>query len=199
MKQVVALLLGLLTIGYPLFFFWGIKYFDLRTILPFLVVPFVLRLLIQKRSGVNRSLVGWAVAVFFVWIFLKEDSQYFMLTPVLINFALLIGFGRTLFTSECLIEKLALKQNKNLSPEERVYCRQVNYMWCWVFLFNMAVASYLTWINDLAMWALYNGFLGYLIVGGFGGSELFYRNWRFRHYTGSWSDPFFKKLFPPQI
>jgi uncharacterized membrane protein len=138
------------------------------------------------------------VLLFVILVFLKDDIQYFMFTPVLINLGLLVIFGGSLFSSRCFVERLALLQAKELSAEELLYCRQVNYLWCLIFLINASVAGYLAWSDNLVLWTLYNGLLGYLLVGTFYGLELVYRHWRFRHYTGSLSDPLFKKFFPPK-
>ena len=192
------MLVTLVTVSYPFILFFGLSYYEFRTILIFLVVPLLFRFLFLKKYRLMTVVVSLLVLLFVILIFLKDDIQYFMFTPVLINLGLLSIFGGSLFSARCFVERLALLQAKELSTEELLYCRQVNYLWCLIFLINASVAGYLAWSDNLVLWTLYNGLLGYLLVGTFYGLELVYRHWRFRHYTGSLSDPFFKKFFPPK-
>jgi len=198
MRQILAAIITLITIGYPFIFFFGLPHFELRTILLVLAVPLLLRFFTYKKHGIKGWLIPLIALLFFLIVLLKDSPQFFMLTPVLINLGLLTVFGGSLFTSQPLVERFARMQTQDLTTEELLYCRRINWLWCIFFLINGSIAGYLAWINDLALWTLYNGMIGYLAIGIFFGLELLYRHWRFRHYTGSWTDPFFKKLFPPK-
>lgn len=198
MRKIVDLLITLSFIIYPFVFFIGLSYFELRTMLLVLIVPLLLRFITLKKFTFKSKSILLFGLMFLGIVFLKNNPRYFMLTPVLINLGLLAVFGSSLFTSQCLIEKFARLQTNDLTAEELLYCRQINIIWCMFFLMNIGIAGYLTWINNLVFWTVYNGFIGYILLGALVVIELFYRHWRFRHYTGVWTDPFFMKIFPPK-
>ena len=56
---------------------------------------------------------------------LFDDGRLFLFVPVLINAALLVGFGRTLVNGPSMVETFARLRGRDLSTEEVVYCRIV--------------------------------------------------------------------------
>ncbi len=196
MKPLTSALVFLLSLSYPFIFFFGSGHIEFRNLLLFFAVPLLLRFFSLKKPDLKSLLLLLLGGLGFAILHIQNNPQLFMFTPVLINLALLWTFGSSLFTDLCLVERFARMQSKDLSLEQVTYCKMVNLLWCGLFIFNGSVALYLALINDLVLWTLYNGILGYVIIGLFGGGEFIYRHWRFRQYTGSITDPFFKKIFP---
>ncbi|MDX2471969.1 MAG: hypothetical protein QNL04_15470 [SAR324 cluster bacterium] len=196
MKQLGALTVFLLSLSYPFIFYFGREHFEFRSLLIFFAIPLLFRFVGLKKPSLKSLLILLLILLVFGFLHIQNNPQFFMFTPVLINLGLLWTFGSSLFTETCLVERFARMQSPELSLEQLAYCKRVNVLWCGIFIFNGSVALYIALINDLFLWTLYNGILGYVVIGLFGGAEYIYRHWRFRHYTGSITDPFFKKIFP---
>ncbi len=100
--------------------------------------------------------------------------------PVIVNSVLLFYFGGSLWARETLVERFARLMHKGPEPfpEDAVrYTRRVTQVWCAFFLFNGAVALFTVLNGDMTLWALYNGLVSYLLMGGLAGSEYLYRKW----------------------
>jgi uncharacterized membrane protein len=97
-----------------------------------------------------------------------------------------------------MAEKFARLQIDDPTDAEIRYCRRVTIVWCAFLLANGLAASWLAVAGDLEIWALYTGFLSYVLVGILFASEYTYRHWRFRRYLGSPTDPLFRRVFPPR-
>ena len=198
MKQLLGFLITIVTIAYPLIFFFGLSHFNFRTLLFAIAIPLLLRFFIFGRHNLKALVFGGIALIVFALLLIQNDPRYFMLTPVAVNLGLLWTFGASLFTEQCFVERLARMQAKELSPPEISYCKVVNGLWCLFFIINATLASYIVWIDDMELWALYNGLLAYAGVGVFFTLEYLYRHWRFRRYFGAWTDPMLKKIFPEQ-
>jgi uncharacterized membrane protein len=120
-----------------------------------------------------------------------------LLTPVAVNFALLLSFAHSLRTDECMVERFARLQVDHLSEAERAYCRVVTQVWCGFFVANGGIALALALAGSLEAWTLYTGLLGYVLMGALFTVEYVYRHWRFRRYVGAFTDPLLRRLFPP--
>jgi uncharacterized membrane protein len=138
--------------------------------------------------------VAAVLAVSALW----NDPASLRLTPALISLALLGSFGLSLRARESVVERIARAQRGVLPPEETRYCRRVTWLWCGFFLGNGAVALVLALAASTEVWALYTGFVSYLLIGLLFASEYAYRQWRFRNYLGAPADLLFRRLFPPR-
>lgn len=107
--------------------------------------------------------------------FLLEDPMYLLFVPVLTSAGLLALFGLSMTRRISFVEKLALSREPNLPPEGRAYCRRLTIAWCGVFLLNGTVALWTVLRGSMELWALYNGFLSYILIGAFAGGEYLYR------------------------
>ena len=74
----------------------------------------------------------------------------------------------------------------------------VTWVWCGFFLLNGLTALALAIHASLAVWALYTGFLSYLLMGTLFALEFLVRTWRFRRYTGGFLNPLLERIFPPR-
>jgi len=147
-----------------------------------------------RALGLPVVAVGLVLVTAAIW----NSSTGLLLTPALVSFALLVVFARSLAKGEPIIERIARVQVEDLSEGEIRYCRRVTVLWCVFFLLNGAAATWLAVAGDLERWALYTGFLSYLLIGVVFASEFVYRQWRFRRYLGAPTDRFFRRVFPPR-
>jgi uncharacterized membrane protein len=197
-----ALVVGL-GVSYPLLVWAGVRHLDPRALAALLAAALVLRaatlLRGERRAALGRILPPFAaIGVLAAVTAALDDARALLFLPVLVNAALLYGFGRTLWTPPSMVESFARLQVADLSDAEVDYCRTVTAVWCGFFVVNGAVAAGLAWSAPLAVWAAWAGLLSYLLMGALFAAEFVYRQWRFRRYMGSFTDPVFRRLFPPK-
>ncbi len=85
--------------------------------------------------------------------------------PVAVNLALLVVFAASLASPPTVIERLARLRHPDLDAHGVRYTRKVTVVWCGFFLLNAAAAAATALAGNQAVWALYNGFLAYLLMG----------------------------------
>ncbi|MBB3232386.1 hypothetical protein [Halomonas stenophila] len=95
--------------------------------------------------------------------------------PVAMNAVLLGVFASSLRRPPCVVERLARRQEPDLSPAGVRYTRRVTGVWCGFFLVNGGLALWTALAADLALWTLYNGAIAYAL-----GATLFAAEWCIR-------------------
>ena len=75
-----------------------------------------------------------------------------------------------------VIERIARIREPALSPAAIIYTRHVTMVWSVFFVLNGAVALYTAVATPLKTWALYNGFIAYLLIGALFLAELAVRS-----------------------
>jgi uncharacterized membrane protein len=108
-----------------------------------------------------------------------KDARYVLAYPTLVNGALLLQFGGSLWRGPPVVERLARLQVPNLSPEEVRYCRTVTVVWCAFFVANGATVTTLALLAPRSWWAAYAGGVSYLLVGILFSGEYVVRKMRF--------------------
>lgn len=81
--------------------------------------------------------------------------------PILVNASLLGMFAWTLRCPPSLIERLARRQEPDLSEHGVRYTRHVTQVWCLFFAGNGLISLWTALYADLATWAVYNGGIAY--------------------------------------
>jgi uncharacterized membrane protein len=199
----MAVLRILLGIAYPALIYLAVSVAQPRIVALVALLFIVARLAFtspEKRVGYVRALslpvlaVASMLAAAAVW----NSPTSLLLTPALVSFSLLAVFSRSLATGQPMVEKFARLQIGDPTDAEIRYCRRVTIVWCVFFLVNGLAAAWLAVAGDLEIWALYTGFLAYLLIGILFASEFTYRHWRFRRYLGAPTDPLFRRVFPPR-
>lgn len=193
---------ALLAAGYPFVVLAGLHLLTARWVAVVLTALFLARWVIGWKTPVREPLLQlWVPAaligsVLGVTVF-SNDERVLLLTPAAINLALLAAFGRTLRGGPTLVETLARLQVPDLPPDEVRYCRSVTIVWCAFFTLNAALSTWLAFFATRQTWALYAGFLAYLLVGLLFACEFVVRSWRFGRYEGTVVEPVFRRIFPP--
>jgi uncharacterized membrane protein len=193
----------LLGIAYPALIYLAVSVAQPRTVAAVALLFITARLVFTSPGklfdyirALGRPVL--AVAVILVVAAVWNSPTSLLFTPALVSFALLASFSRSLVAGQPMAEKFARLQNEDPTEAEIRYCRRVTIAWCAFFLANGLAAAWLAVAGDLEIWALYTGFLSYVLVGILFASEVTYRHWRFRRYFGAPTDPFFRRLFPPR-
>jgi uncharacterized membrane protein/3-hydroxymyristoyl/3-hydroxydecanoyl-(acyl carrier protein) dehydratase len=199
----MAALLVLVAIGYPVLIYFALIAMEPRQIALVLLGLLGLRLAVTARAKLaSYTRTFWLPVVMVALVAVAtatwNDSLSLLLAPTLINLVLLVVFGLSLLREESMVERFARLQVDHLSPEEIHYCRTVTVVWCGFFAANGALALALALMGDVETWTIYTGIIAYLLMGGLFALEFTYRHWRFRRYVGAFTDPLFRRVFPPR-
>ena len=141
------------------------------------LVTFLLRFFFIGKSKRSTDWVMLAVVcVFCAIVMILESEQLLKFYPVLMNVGIGLLFIVSLADEQSLIERFANISGKT-PPEAKGYLRTLTLLWGILLLFNGAVSAYTAWYTGLSIWALYNGFLSYLLIASFAAAEWVYRGY----------------------
>lgn len=201
--MIASIVQGVLGVAYPIVIFFALAWLEPREIGLVVLALAGLRL-ITARFGKAMAfarevwLPALAIGVVAVGTAIWNDPMGLLLAPVMINASLLLSFGSSLFGERPIVERFARLQAGDLNDAEVRYCRSVTRLWCVFFVVNGSIALYLALAGDVKAWALFTGFISYVLIGLLFASEYVYRHWRFRRYVGGIADPLLKRCFPPR-
>ncbi len=157
------LVLGLLTLSYPVVIYVGLQHWPPR------VMALALVALALLRAGTSRQ-AGWramalVAAVLALAVAASDHALPLKLYPVLVNVAMLAVFGWSLRHPPTLVERLARLREPNLPPSGVAYTRRVTQAWCVFFCVNGTLAALTACFASDRLWALYNGAIAYGLIG----------------------------------
>lgn len=162
-----------LALSYPL-----MAYFGLQLGSPALVAALLMGLLLVRLKYQKGGFAGGYLKVASVMIVmvlgvsvLTNSTVGIRFYPVMVNLMLLILFVTSLFLPPPIIERLARLREPVLAPSGVVYTRKVTIVWSVFFFLNGSIALGTAMWADMKMWALYNGLIAYLFMGGLGAGE----------------------------
>ena len=180
--RVLAVLLPLISVCYPLLWYWGRERGLFGWLALAMAAVWMLRAWWAPTGG--QRAVAAVVAVFFAaaWLLNQPAAMYWY--PVGMSGLMLLLFGGSLFTRQSLIERLARLREPDLPAAAVAYTRRVTQVWCAFFVFNGGVAAALVLAQAWQAWAWYTGVLAYVLMG-----VLFVLEWlcrrRLRHVHGA--------------
>lgn len=118
------------------------------------------RTLARKAPFLLAAAVAAAALLAWRW---GEASVLFY--PVAVNAAMLAVFAFSLRFPPTVIERLARLQHPGLDEAGVRYTRKVTAAWCAFFAANGLAALFTAVSGDADLWAFYNGFLAYALMG----------------------------------
>lgn len=155
-------ILGAALACYPALVYYGLQSYGPRIIAVTLLLVASIRSLITRD---HLSLWLWLIALTAAaFSFVDNTPIGLKFYPVLVSAVMLGVFTISLFPGPTVIERFARLQDPRLPPEGVIYCRKVTVVWCVFFVFNGIVAALTVGASD-KIWALYNGFISYVIMG----------------------------------
>ncbi len=86
--------------------------------------------------------------------------------PVIVNFVLFCIFFGSTFSEKTVIQKMAKLMEPNIKPKALEYTRRLTYIWSIFMLANFFISLATVFMSE-KVWAIYNGFLSYMLVGVF--------------------------------
>jgi uncharacterized membrane protein len=159
----MTVLTAAITLLYPLAIWFGHGQVEPRWLAGLLLLAAATRLPALKLSGVAR----WSVAGALVLVACAIWSNLLLplkLYPVLVNLALLAGFGYSLTTPMSAVERMARLRGADFPPVAQAYMRTVTQVWCGFFVVNGAIAlGTALWASE-AVWSLYTGVISYVLM-----------------------------------
>jgi uncharacterized membrane protein len=200
----MAILRALLVLAYPLLIYAALQRISPRSIALGALALLAARSLLMGRERWLEYARIWAapatgLAIVFAASAIWNDQRGLLAAPALGSLVLLVTFARSLREHESIVEAIARVRLGVLTGDEARYCRSVTWIWCVFFVANAAIALGLALWGAIEAWALYTGFVSYLLIGTLFSAEYVYRQWRFRRYHGAPTDVIFRRLFPPRI
>jgi uncharacterized membrane protein len=92
------------------------------------------------------------------------------LYPLLINLAMLSSFGISLIKPPCYAFRIALLRDSSIRNSVHYnaiesYCCKVTKVWCAFFVLNALISLATLLYSPDWFWALYNGFIAYILIG----------------------------------
>lgn len=156
-------------VAYPVAVWSGLKTWGIGILAPLLGLVFILRLLTFRGKLSQLTFFGKAIAAAGIVLVaisaLLRETSLLLYYPVAVNTLLFILFFSSLRARESVVERLARLSEPDLSPAGVIYTRRVTQVWCLFFVCNGFLALYTCLKGDVALWALYNGGVSYLLIG----------------------------------
>ena len=119
---------------------------------------------VKTRPRALNAIMRTALAAAVVWaIYLLKGNFWFRLYPALVVGAFLAAFGLSLLGTP-LVERIARRMGEELDEGGVAYCRSATVAWT-VFLSIHFAVTIATLFASREVWAAYNGFVAYLLIG----------------------------------
>lgn len=172
-----VLLVSILISLYPLAIYAGMASIEPSILLAGLLLLAGIRIGLTARKSVNRKISAVAVIAAAGTIAYHDVGNIVALRfyPVIIGVIFFGIFASSLLTGTPVIERFARLREDPLPPTAIRYTRKLTLAWTALILCNTLVALYTALFTSFATWALYNGLLSYVIMGGFFAAEWLFR------------------------
>ena len=173
---------ALLWLVYPLAVFFGLRVMEPRYVAIVLACALLLRRfrdagrLLSGLSRIDLAVLTGLLALAGATA-LTNSEQLLRFYPAAMSLGMLSLFGLSLITPPSMVERFARISEPNLPPEGVQYTRRVTQVWCVFFVANGAMAAATAVYASRETWALYNGFIAYLLMG-----ALFAGEWIIRRF-----------------
>jgi len=175
-----------LALGYPLVIYFALHWFEPRWVALAVAAAIVLRWrgralgMFAGLSWLSHAVIAGSLALS-IGALLWNDETLLLLYPATISLALLALFGLSLRAPQSMVERMARIAHPVLPDEAVRWCRRWTEVWCVFFAVNAAVSIWSALGASREVWAIYNGFVVYLVMGALLGGEWLLRRHLFPH------------------
>ena len=166
-----TILVGTLTVLYPVIVYFGIQVVPMGSLLLILGVALLGRLLLGGGLKTSTGLGVGIALLFCLLVWLSGSTTGLLYYPVVINLTMLLIFAASLVRPPSAIEQLARLSEPDLPDSGVTYTRRVTWVWCCFFVINGSIAWYTAADGNMEIWALYNGLIAYVAMGALFGVE----------------------------
>ena len=175
-----------LALGYPLVIYLALLWFEPRWVAAVVVALILLRWrgralgMFAGLSWLSHAVIAGSLLLS-VGAAVANDETLLRLYPAGISLALLALFGLSLRSPQSMVERMARISHPDLPDEAVRWCRHWTEIWCVFFAVNAAISIWSALAASREVWAIYNGFIVYLVMGTLLGSEWLLRRHLFPH------------------
>lgn len=168
---------------YPMIILFGLRVTEPRYVALVLAAALLLRRsrgaarLLASLSRIDLAVVAGLLSLAAATA-LTNSELLLRLYPAAVNLGMLVLFGLSLAFPPSMVERFARLGEPDLPEAGVCYTRRVTQVWCLFFVGNGAGAVYTALYAGREVWALYNGFIAYLLMGVLFGGEWLYRRCR---------------------
>jgi uncharacterized membrane protein len=158
-----------LTALYPVLVYLGLAHAEPRVLALLLLALAVARYLASRsQQALAVALAGLVLAALTAW---SNQLLPLKIYPVAMSVAMLVLFGASLLKGPTIVERVARLHDPALDAHGVAYTRRVTQVWCGFFVLNGGISlATALWASEQT-WALYNGFITYVLMGGLMGGE----------------------------
>lgn len=158
-------LLVIFSLAYPIIIYFGLQYWQPKYLVVILLLLFLLRLNSAVSFKYEKIIFAAVLAILLVYTWLSNHALGIRLYPVVVSFSMLALFSYSLIKPPSMIERFARISEPDLPIEAIAYTRKVTKVWVVFLSFNGVVALITALFCSDKLWALYNGFIVYLLMG----------------------------------
>jgi uncharacterized membrane protein len=159
----ISVLLGLAGLAYPFLALAGLRLLPPEALLVLPALLLGVRLALGRRGPAEWVLGGAALAM--AGLVAVSPELAVRAWPVLVSLGFAALFAGSFLVPPVMAERFARLAEPELPVSARAYLRRVTAAWIVFFLANAAIAAWTVLWGSLEQWALYNGFISYLLVG----------------------------------
>lgn len=146
----------------------GLQKMDIGYLFVSLAAVSVVKLIVswkQKPQNILNRFSPLALIALAGISFASNEKRFFLFYPLVINGALFFIFASSLFREKTIIETIARLREPNLPIQAVAYTRWVTKVWSAFFILNSIVVAYSIFYASMEFWTLYNGLIGYIVIG----------------------------------
>lgn len=159
------LLLLVISVCYPFLIYYGLQYWQPKYLTIIFLFLFLFRLQSPSSIRYEKIILGIILTILFAYTWLSNHALGIRLYPVFMNCMMLAAFGYSLLNPPTMIERFARMSEPNLPPKAVAYTRVVTKVWLVFFTVNLFFSLITAIFCSDKAWALYNGFVAYMLMG----------------------------------
>lgn len=113
-----------------------------------------------------KFVLPFLVTVFVIIVFHFTNIFAVKFYPVLANFSVFLLFFISYFQKETVIQKIAKSIEGELDDYTKKYTKNLTLCWAIFTFFNFMISLFTVFLPE-KIWAIYNGFVSYILIGSF--------------------------------
>lgn len=162
-RIILSIVLTLMMLIYPFLVVWALQQGHLVWLSALFIIVAVLRYFI-KPNTLFAPLTVLAVLCGSVSL-ISQQAWGLKLYPVLMSLGSFCIFALTLKFPPSMIERFARLHQPDLPESGVQWTRKVTQVWCVFFIINASIALATVVWGSHQQWAIYNGFISYVLMG----------------------------------
>ena len=166
MPRLARAILTAAMIAYPLYVWWSINHWPLvAAFLPLLIIVMARGFIATQQSKAAPAFYFLTAVLLVLAVWLRQLEAAILYYPVWMNAGLLTLFGWSVVRPPSVVTRMATLFEGPLDAKGVAYTTTVTKVWCAFFIANGLIALVIAEYGSWDAWALYNGFIAYLLMG----------------------------------